>query len=154
MDAEVTPVLDPVAGIDLKAYKDSLETRFANPNIKDSVSRICAESSAKLPKFLVPTIRENLDRGGEIRLGTFILAAWCYYSDRQVNEQQQPLEIIDGQREQLHRAASGTESDVTSFLRQPEIFGDLVEDKRFAEEYGRSIRALYGGERIRDLMEG
>ncbi len=65
MDAEVTPVLDEVPGIDLDAYKDSLEERFANPNIKDSVSRICAESSAKLPKFLVPTVQENLAKGGK-----------------------------------------------------------------------------------------
>jgi mannitol 2-dehydrogenase len=49
MDVEATPVLDPVAGVELEAYKDSLIERFGNPNIKDSVARICLESSAKLP---------------------------------------------------------------------------------------------------------
>ncbi|MGB5430639.1 mannitol dehydrogenase family protein, partial [Eudoraea sp.] len=60
LDKEATPVLGKIEGIDLSDYKDSLLERFANPNIKDSVSRICAESSAKLPKFLIPTIHENL----------------------------------------------------------------------------------------------
>ncbi|MEP2236953.1 MAG: mannitol dehydrogenase family protein, partial [Maribacter sp.] len=43
MDKEATPVLDKLEGIDLSTYKDSLLERFANPNIKDSVSRICSE---------------------------------------------------------------------------------------------------------------
>ena len=86
MDKEATPILDAIEGIDLEKYKDSLEERFANPNIKDSVSRICSESSAKLPKFLIPTIQDNLAQGGSIDYGTFILATWCYYSDKGVDE--------------------------------------------------------------------
>ena len=60
MDKEVSPLLGKVEGIDLTEYKKSLEERFANPNIKDGVSRICSESSAKSPKFLLPTLLENL----------------------------------------------------------------------------------------------
>ncbi len=154
MDAEVTPILDPVEGIDIDEYKDTVAARFANPNIKDSVSRICSESSAKLPKFLIPTIRENLDRGGDIRLGTFILAAWCYYSDKQVDEHNQALQIIDEQKEQLHRAAQGTPTDWTSFLQQPELFGDLPENQRFVEEYTRAVQSVYREGDIRQLMQG
>jgi len=75
MDVEATPVLDPVEGIDLDAYKDSLIERFGNPNIKDSLARICLENSAKLPVFLVPTITENLERGGSIKYATLVIAA-------------------------------------------------------------------------------
>ncbi len=153
MDREVTPILDPVAGIDLGAYKDSLEARFANPNIKDGVSRICQESSAKLPKFLIPTIRENLERGGDISLGTFILAAWCSYSDREVNERGQALTIIDEQRGQLHQAAAETENDPTAFLRQPELFGDLADNERFVAEYTGAVQAVYRKGNIRELMQ-
>ncbi len=152
MDREVTPILDPVAGIDLEQYKDSLGARFANPNLKDGVSRICQESSAKLPKFLIPTIRENLARGGEIRLATFILAAWCYYSDKEVNEQGGALTIVDAQREPLHRAARGTETNPTAFLQQPE-FGDLAGNERFVEEYTRAVRSVYQTGEVRKLME-
>lgn len=95
MDKEATPVLDEVEGVNLKKYKDTLEERFANPNIKDSVARICSESSAKLPKFLIPTIWENLEKSGSIKYGTLVLAAWCYYSDKQVDKNGEPLEIID-----------------------------------------------------------
>lgn len=154
MDAEVTPILDPVAGIEIEQYKDSLEARFANPNIKDGVARICSESSAKLPKFLIPTVRENLKRGGEIRLGTFILAAWCYYSDKGINENNQALTIQDERSEQLHRAAQGAESDPASFLQQPEIFGDLAGNARFVKTYTEAVRSIYAEGNIRKLMEG
>lgn len=153
MDTEATPVLDAVDGIDLEKYKDKLEERFANPNIKDSVSRICSESSAKLPKFLIPTLKENLESGGSIRYATFILAAWAYYSDKRVDEHDKPIEIIDIQKEALHKAAQGTSENWTAFLNQPEIFGDLAKNYRFAEEYTSVVQAIYQEENIRNLMK-
>ena len=152
MDREVSPVLDPVPGVDIEAYKDSLNERFANPNIKDGVARICAESSAKLPKFLVPTIRENLERGGDIQLGTFILAAWCYYSDQQHNERGEPLDVTDAMAQQLHRAAQGTRKDWTSFLQQPELFGELRSNERFVTEYTQAVRSIYQEGNVRQRM--
>ena len=111
LDKEATPILGNIESIDLTDYKDSLLERFANPNIKDSVSRICAESSAKLPKFLIATIHENLAIGGSIKFATLVIAAWCYYSDKQVDQDRQPLEIIDAMHNDLHDAAKETVND-------------------------------------------
>ncbi len=152
MDKEVTPILDAVEGIDLEKYKDSLEERFANPNIKDSVSRICAESAAKLPKFLIPTLQENLAKGGSFEFATLILAAWCYYSDKGINENMEPLEIIDVMKNELHQAAKETPKDSLSFLKQSEIFGDLIENEPFTKKYVEMVQLIYGGESIRKLM--
>ncbi len=152
MDEEATPILGEIEGMDLETYKDSLEERFANPNIKDSVGRICSESSAKLPKFLIPTLRENLEKGGSIKYATFLLAAWCYYSDKETNEKEEPLEIIDAQKETLHHIAKNTKQDWTAFLHQPEIFGSLAEDARFTEQYVKAIQSIYQEKNIRKLM--
>lgn len=154
MDKEATPILGEVEGIDVEKYKDTLEVRFANPNIKDSVSRICTESSAKLPKFLIPTIRENLKIGGSIKYATFILAAWCYYSDKMMDEDRQPLEVIDVLKDELHQAAKGTEGNWNTFLNQAEIFGDLIENERFVEEYTSAVQAIYREQGVRELMDG
>ena len=153
MDKEATPILGEIQGIDIEHYKDTLEDRFGNSNIKDSVSRICAESSAKLPKFLIPTIRENLKLGGNIRYATFILAAWCYYSDKGINQKGQPLDIIDDQKDELHQAANETEGNWSKFINQPEIFGDLIENERFVKEYISSTQAIYRENDIRTLMK-
>ena len=152
MDMEVTPILGKIEGVDIEKYKDSLEKRFANPNIKDSVSRICSESAAKLPKFLIPTLRENLENDGSIKYTTFILAAWCYYSDKGIKENGEPLEIIDAQKEALHQAAKNTENDWTVFLNQPEIFENLNKNERFIKEYTSIVQAIYKEKNIRKLM--
>lgn len=153
MDMEATPVLDEVEGIDLKKYKDTLEERFSNPNIKDSVSRICSESSAKLPKFLIPTLKENLLNGGSIKYATFVIAAWCYYSDKQVNQNNEPLEIMDAMRDQLHKSAKNTTNDVFSFLKLNEIFGDLINNKLFTNMYSQMVKQIYADSNIRNHME-
>lgn len=152
MDREVTPLLGEMEGIDLSEYKNSLEERFANPNIKDGVSRICSESSAKLPKFLIPTIQENLVLGGSIKYGTFILAAWAYYSDKGVDVNNHPIEIIDVRKEELHQSAKQYEQDQLSFLRIPDIFGNLLENERFVKHYSKMIEAIYKEPNIHKLM--
>jgi len=152
MDKEVTPILGSIEGIDIKEYKDNLEIRFSNPNIKDSVSRICSESSAKLPKFLIPTLTENLEKGGSITYATFLLAAWCFYSDKRLNNKGEPLEIIDEQKNELHKAAKETENNWTAFIEQYRIFGNLINNERFKNEYTSIIQTLYEKNNIRHLM--
>ena len=153
MDKEATPILGPIMGINLKDYKDSLIERFANPNIKDSVARICTESAAKLPKFLIPTIQENLATGGSIKLATLVLVAWCYYSDKEADQNGQPLEINDVLHEELHAAASSTVIDPLAFIKQESLFGDLAENKHFAESYTSLVQELYQGSDIKTLMQ-
>ena len=153
LDEEATPVLGDVKGINLKDYKDSLLERFANPNIKDSVSRICSESSAKLPKFLIATLHENLETGGSIKYATLVIAAWCYYSDHQADQNGRPLEIIDAMQSELHRAAKETSNDLLAFIKQESLFGGLAENKRFVENYTSMVQALYQGAQIKKLMK-
>ncbi|MCH6256514.1 mannitol dehydrogenase family protein [Puniceicoccaceae bacterium K14] len=143
MDFEATPILEPVEGIELDEYKDSLIERFGNPNIKDNLVRICLESSAKLPKFLIPTIKENLEKGGSIGYATLVIAAWCYYSDKATNRLGKKLEIVDDMKEELHLAAAGTSTDALSFLKLKPIFGDLIDNKVFTDEYTRMTTELY-----------
>jgi mannitol 2-dehydrogenase len=152
MDKEVTPRLGEIKGIDLKEYKNSLEDRFSNPNIKDGVSRICSESSAKLPKFLIPTIQENLDAGGSIKYGTFVLVAWAYYNDKRMDFKNNPIEIIDDRKEELHQFAKQYKEDQLSFLRTPNIFGNLMENDRFIDHYSKMIEAVYSEPNIHKLM--
>ncbi|MFT6807862.1 MAG: mannitol 2-dehydrogenase [Saprospiraceae bacterium] len=149
---EASPILEEVPGINLADYIDSLKQRFANPNIKDSVTRICTESSAKLPKFLIATIRENLAIGGSIQFATLVIAAWCYYSDKGMNKNQEPLEIIDALQSDLHEAAKSTPVDSLAFLRQDAIFGDLINNEVFTRLYISMVKQLYIDSDVRELM--
>lgn len=153
MDKEASPVLDEVKGIDLKDYKDSLEERFANPNIKDSVSRICSESSAKLPKFLISTLQENLAVEGSIQLATLVIAAWCYYSDKGLDKNGRPVEIIDAMASELHNAAKQTKTDPLAFIRQKSLFGNLIDNERFTKLYSDMVQKIYEAGDIKKQMQ-
>jgi len=153
MDEEATPVLDPVEGIDLDAYKDNLIERFGNPNIKDSLARICLESSAKLPVFLIPTITENLARGGSTKYAALVIAAWCFYSDKGVDRHGAKLDIVDAMKDELHQAARGTRDDPLSFLKLEPIFGDLIHNEEFTALYSETIEALYDNPDISLTMQ-
>jgi mannitol 2-dehydrogenase len=66
MNREATPTLAPVPGIDLDEYKLQLIERFSNAAVRDTVARLCAESSDRIPKWLLPVIQENLAASREV----------------------------------------------------------------------------------------
>ncbi|MCL4146501.1 UNVERIFIED_CONTAM: hypothetical protein GTU68_048791 [Idotea baltica] len=152
MDTEATPVLGEIEGINLSDYKDTLLQRFANPNIKDSVGRICMESSAKLPKFLIATIHENLATGGSIKFATLVIAAWCYYSDKGMDRNGHAIEIVDAMSTKLHQAAKDTQTDPLAFIRQESIFGNLIENERFTKLYKEAVQKIYTDTNIKKYM--
>ncbi|MBU2979289.1 mannitol dehydrogenase family protein [Alteromonas sp. C1M14] len=151
MSSEVMPTLDAVDGIDVEEYKGVLLSRFANPYIKDALSRICLESSAKIPVFLLPTIKDNLSANGSVQLSALTLAAWCYYSDKQASEDGKPLQIQDAMADALHQAASGTAEDPLAFLKLESVFGELAQDRVFSQAYLPIIKGLYNGEPVLDI---
>lgn len=151
-DHEATPVLDPVEGIDLDEYKNTLIERFGNPNIKDSLARICLESSSKLPVFLLPTIRKNLEQGGSIAYAVLVIAAWCYYSDKHADRMGNAVEVVDQQEAALQAAAQKTATDALGFVKLKSVFGDLADNSRFAETYQRAVAQIYSNPDVSILM--
>lgn len=152
MDNEVTPILTAVPGIDLEEYKEILIARFANPNIKDNLSRICSQNAAKVSTFLVPTIQENLKVGSAFDLACLVVAAWCLYSETQTSQQGQPLEVIDDMAESLNEFACDSRTDALRFLAQTSVFGALGSDPLFCEKYQYFLAKLHRGEAIEEVM--
>lgn len=152
MDDEATPSLDPVPGIDLEAYKDTLFERFANPNIRDSLVRICLESSSKIPSFILPTLGHQLKTGGSIEGATLVLAAWCFYSRHHTDQKGNPLEVIDAMKDALEAAALNTSKDPLSFLRFEPLFGRLIDNQPLTRLYERFTSALEHDRDVRTLF--
>jgi mannitol 2-dehydrogenase len=141
MDREATPTLPPVPGIDLRSYKADLIGRFANPGMRDTLARLCAESSDRIPKFLLPVLRANLASGGDIRCSVAVLAGWARYAEG-VGEDGAPIEVVDPLRERLMAAARRQADDPLAFVSDRELFGDLVDDERFAATYVRTLELV------------
>jgi mannitol 2-dehydrogenase len=142
MDREATPTLKPVPGIDLEAYKSQLIERFSNPGVRDTIARLCAESSDRIPKWLVPVVREQLASGGEIALSAAIVASWARYAEGR-DEQGAEIDVVDGLKERVMMAAGQYQDNPHSFIEDRELFGDLSDQPRFVEAYDRALTLLH-----------
>lgn len=143
MNEEVTPILKPVPGVDLDEYKETLIERFANPTVKDQTSRICLDGSAKMPKFILPSIREQLAHGGPVRRLSLAVASWCRFLAG-TDEQGKPIEIQDPMADELHQHAKAADKDLRPFLGMREIFGDdLPQSPVFVQQVGDALQSLY-----------
>ena len=141
MALEAAPTLPPVPGIDLGAYEQSLVERFSNAEVRDTVSRLCAESSDRIPKFLLPVIQHNLAHGGGVVRAATVVAAWARYAEG-VDEQGRRIEVVDPLRDRLAAAARRHDDDLLAFVRDRDLFGDLVDDARFVAAYGAALTSL------------
>jgi mannitol 2-dehydrogenase len=142
MDREATPTLEPVPGIDLEEYKPNLIARFSNASVRDTVARLCAESSDRIPKWLLPVIRHNLEHGGEITRSAAIVASWARYAEG-TDEQGEPIQVVDRLADRLTATARRQHDDPLAFLRDREVFGDLVDDDRFTTVYRQHLESLH-----------
>jgi mannitol 2-dehydrogenase len=142
MDREATPTLEPVPGIDLDEYKHQLIDRFSNAQVKDTVARLCAESSDRIPKWLLPVIRHNLESGGEILRSTAVVASWARYAEG-VDERGNPIEVVDQLRDTLIAAARKQADDPLAFIRNRDLFGDLIDNERFVSTYRSVLSSLH-----------
>lgn len=134
MDKEVTPSLGELKGVDLKSYKKSLIERFGNQNIKDQVARICSESSAKIPKFLMPTIKYQLSNQYNFSYSAFVIAAWAIYN-KGIDENGNLLEITDAMKDELNQKALLSINNPKLFLELDSVFGILKNSSPFVEAY-------------------
>ncbi|WP_104192690.1 mannitol dehydrogenase family protein [Cryobacterium sp. Y82] len=142
MDREGSPTLKPVPGIDLEAYKDELIERFSNPSVRDTVARLCNESSDRIPKWLVPVIVDQLVAGRSVQLSAAIVASWARYAEG-TDEQGHPIEVADRLKERVMNNAAGFAADRHSFLRDRDLFGDLIDDTTFVGAYDQALDLLH-----------
>jgi mannitol 2-dehydrogenase len=142
MDSEATPTLKPVPGIDLPDYKRTLLERFANPGVRDTIARLCADSSDRIPKWLLPVIRANLASGAPVRLASATVASWARYAEG-IDEQGQPIEVVDQLADSLVPLARSQRDNPLAFIENTAVFGDLARQPRFVEAYRWALDSLH-----------
>ena len=142
MRREGAPTLRPVPGVDLEGYQRQLVERFSNGEVRDTVARLCADSSDRIPKWLLPVVRENLAAGRDVRLAAAVVASWARYAEG-VDEQGEPITVVDRLRAPLTAAARRWPQEPLAFLAQRDVFGDLVDEPRFVADYLEVLATLH-----------
>ncbi len=139
MEREATPTLAPVPGLDLPAYRRTLLERFGNRHVRDTLDRLRAEASDRIPAFLLPVVREQLAAGRSIAHCALVVAAWARTLEG-VDDAGRPLAVVDRRLEAVQEAAASR--DTGRFLRRTGVFGELADDPHVVAEVDRQRAAL------------
>jgi mannitol 2-dehydrogenase len=143
MTAEAIPTLRPVPGVDLLGYASQLIERFSNPEVRDTVARLCANASDCIPKFLLPVIRDQLAAGGPVTRSAAVVAAWARSAEG-TDEHGGQYELDDDLAPQLQAAARRQRHDPAAFLDgNRTVFGELADDPRFTAVYTAVLSSLF-----------
>ncbi|MDO4897694.1 MAG: mannitol dehydrogenase family protein [Rothia sp. (in: high G+C Gram-positive bacteria)] len=140
---EAKPTLDELPDTDVDEYARTLISRFTNKSVKDTVPRLCAESSDRIPKWLIPVVMDNLAVGGQVKYSAAIVASWARYAEG-IDEEGNPITIVDNAEGKVRAAAQAQlAGDELAFLRNEDFFGDLATNETFTAAYLETLHSLH-----------
>jgi mannitol 2-dehydrogenase len=139
---EIIPCVPPVPGIDLATYYRLIASRFANPEVGDTIRRLAQDGSNRQPKFILPTIRDRVKTGAPIPGLALVSALWCRYCAG-TNEAGAPIPVDDTNAHRLVPVAQAAKDDPAAFLAQQDIFGELGDIPAFHEAFASNLRGLW-----------
>ena len=139
---EAIPTLTPVPGTDFNDYLDLIESRFANPEIGDTIARLCTDPSNRLPKFILPITQSNLDSEGSITGTALVIALWCRYCAYTADAANNTV-LNDEQAPRLQALALEAKTAPEGFLAMEDVFGTLGQNPRFVAEFSFWLSKLW-----------
>ncbi|PLL12447.1 mannitol dehydrogenase [Tabrizicola sp. TH137] len=124
---EIIPIVPPVPNTDLAAYYALIRDRFSNPEVADTERRLCLDGSNRQPKFIIPSIADNLARGHLPRGLILESALWCRYC-MGLSDAGKVIEPNDPNWDRLQAAARAATADPMAWLGMADIYGAVGRD--------------------------
>lgn len=140
--AEIVPTLSPIAGVSYDTYRETVAARFSNPEVGDTIPRLCQDGSNRQPKFILPTIRDALAKGLPVAGLALEVALWCRYCAG-VDEAGRAIPPNDDAHADLRRLAEATKDTPLVFLGNSAVFGPLGQDGVFGAAFAAAMGSLW-----------
>jgi mannitol 2-dehydrogenase len=138
---EIIPIVPPVPDTDLKAYYELIVRRFANPKIGDTIRRLCLDGSNRQPKFIIPSIADNLKATNKVSGLALASALWCRYCHGTTDSGQE-IEPNDPNWERLQSQARKAKDAPAAWLEMKDIYGDTADARLFVEQFSAWLEML------------
>ncbi|WP_344475919.1 mannitol dehydrogenase family protein [Kineococcus aurantiacus] len=139
--AQAESTLTPIPGVDFAEYSATVRQRFANPQISDTMERLCAQSSTMLATFVLPVIRDLLRAGQDAAAAIAVVACWARFLEG-TTEDGDPLSIVDTRSEDLRTRAARHDIDLLAVIRDNPMFTGLEDDASFIGTYQRLLQSI------------
>lgn len=140
---EIIPIVPPVPDTDLAGYYQLIETRFANPRIGDTITRLCLDGSNRQPKFILPSVRDCLRNGVPITGLALVSALWCRYCFGET-EDGKAIAPNDPNWNRLTTQARLAKDDPLQWLAMEDIFGPLAHDPQYVDAFSVALSMVWG----------
>lgn len=134
MRGEAVPTLHPVPGVNIDDYCLQLISRFSSKAVLDTLARLIVDASDRIPKFLLPVVRDQIAHDGPTRHASLVVAAWSVFLESHSDDVEQAA-ILDKRRAGLISAVAAEAEHDGAFLDYAEVFGDIGHDERFRGEF-------------------
>ncbi len=139
---EIYPVVEPVPGATQPEYHAALRERFANPAIRDTIDRLCFDGFNRQPKFIVPSVAENLAQGRAVTGLALESALWCRYCYGE-GEQHQPIAANDPSWARLTACARDARVRPDAWLEMRDVYGEVGQSSVFREAFAAALDDLW-----------
>lgn len=139
---EILPHVPPVPDTNLDAYFALIVDRFSNPEIADTTRRLCLDGSNRQPKFILPSLRDNIE-AAKLPRGLILLSAfWCRYCAGQTDSGA-PIAPNDPDWDQLQARARAARQNPAAWLGMAHIYGDLASNAAVSAAFSESLNAIW-----------
>lgn len=139
---EIIPLVPPVPQTDLVAYKALIMDRFSNPEVADTIRRLCLDGSNRQPKFILPSIRDALAQGKPADGLILAHALWARYCAGH-DEAGREIEPNDPDWDRLTALAQEARHDPAAWLRQDDLYGDLARNDAFRSGFAAALAEVW-----------
>ncbi|HMO06612.1 MAG TPA: mannitol dehydrogenase family protein [Paracoccaceae bacterium] len=139
---EVVPGVAPVPGVDLMDYKALILRRFANPEVADTIRRLCLDGSNRQPKFIVPSLRDALAARRPAQGLILLSALWCRYCAGS-DEAGRVIAPNDPDWAALNERAQAARHDPAAWLSMAKVYGDTGRDPEFAGPFAHALAQIW-----------
>ncbi|MEM7744118.1 MAG: mannitol dehydrogenase family protein [Pseudomonadota bacterium] len=139
---EIVPQVAPVPGMTPLEYVALIETRFANPAIRDTTRRVAFDGSSRHTGFVQPILRDALESGKTVEGLSLVEALWARMC---AGTREDGTEIApnDPNWNALQRVALTAKDRPLAWLEQRDIYDHLAEDRRFSTAFDRWLRVIW-----------
>jgi mannitol 2-dehydrogenase len=138
---DVIPTVPPVPDTDLGDYYQTIRSRFSNPEVADTVRRLCLDGSNRQPKFILPALRDNLAAGKSAQGLILASALWCRYCMGTTDSGAETAPN-DPNWDHLQATAKRAAKDPAAWLAMEEIYGETGRDPVMVKEFTAALTAL------------
>jgi mannitol 2-dehydrogenase len=139
---EIVPTVPRIAGTDLSAYCATVERRFANPRIGDTVERLCHDGSDRQPKFILPSVADGLRAGRGVSGLALVSAFWARYCYGET-EAGTPVVPSDPRWPRLQAHAQRARHDPRAWLAMDDVYGELGREPHFVTAFSAALDAVW-----------